>query len=300
MATARQIAANRRNAEKSTGPKTPEGKAASAQNAVTHGWTAQNFFPFPDLDAAAFQDSLTAWTADLAPDGAVETALVGMACRAHWRLDRCARHETAVLAHHVRHAPTVDRLRANARACELGRRLLFEPIERLAGPCAPPDIVERMSLDPHLDPAVTVAELESFAAGVDWLLDRWAELDGILDREKFWHYPEKVLAAKLLKGRPEDVLSNTTVGWIFAAAYACHPEPLKVWNEVRIATCGRYDKPCYLYRTDFFATCSPATPDDGWAALKEVVATEVERLARLKRERLDLMMLQDRFESVDR
>ena len=37
MVTARQLAANRRNAEKSTGPRTDEGKAFSRGNAVKHG-----------------------------------------------------------------------------------------------------------------------------------------------------------------------------------------------------------------------------------------------------------------------
>jgi hypothetical protein len=41
MATEAQINANRANARKSTGPRTPEGKAVVSQNAVTHGFLAR-------------------------------------------------------------------------------------------------------------------------------------------------------------------------------------------------------------------------------------------------------------------
>ena len=53
MATARQVAANRRNALRSTGPRTAAGKLASSQNALRHGLTARRAF-VPDEDAREF------------------------------------------------------------------------------------------------------------------------------------------------------------------------------------------------------------------------------------------------------
>ena len=41
MPTDRQLAANKRNAQKSTGPKTPEGRAAVRLNGVKHGLNAE-------------------------------------------------------------------------------------------------------------------------------------------------------------------------------------------------------------------------------------------------------------------
>ena len=38
-----KIEANRRNAQRSTGPKTPEGKAKSSQNSITHGIFVKRF-----------------------------------------------------------------------------------------------------------------------------------------------------------------------------------------------------------------------------------------------------------------
>jgi hypothetical protein len=42
MCSLKQLEANRRNAQRSTGPASPEGKATAAQNAVKHGLYTEN------------------------------------------------------------------------------------------------------------------------------------------------------------------------------------------------------------------------------------------------------------------
>src|ERR1017187_2378230 len=60
-ASPEQLAANRANAAKSTGPRSPEGKTRSAQNARKHGFTAEAYtvVRFEDLqDLANLKDDL--------------------------------------------------------------------------------------------------------------------------------------------------------------------------------------------------------------------------------------------------
>jgi hypothetical protein len=58
MATTAQILANQQNAQKSTGPRSPEGKAASAQNAAKHGLSSA-FRVLQHEDQGEFDQTLT-------------------------------------------------------------------------------------------------------------------------------------------------------------------------------------------------------------------------------------------------
>jgi hypothetical protein len=88
-----RAAASRRNGATSRGPKTPEGKARSAQNALKHGMRAQQCIVLPGERAAAFEAFEAALLADLAPQGALQTVLAQRIVAASWRLARAERLE---------------------------------------------------------------------------------------------------------------------------------------------------------------------------------------------------------------
>jgi hypothetical protein len=92
MATDVQIAANRANAQKSTGPRTAEGKSASSLNALKHGADAASTI-LPGEDPALL-DRLTAdYYRRFAPDSAIEEFQVDTLIRADWERRRLRRIE---------------------------------------------------------------------------------------------------------------------------------------------------------------------------------------------------------------
>jgi hypothetical protein len=90
--------ASRKNGARSRGPRTPEGKARSAQNALKHGLRAQKHVVLPDEDAAEFQALEAALIEELAPLGALQAVLAQRIAAAAWRLGRADRLEAEVLA----------------------------------------------------------------------------------------------------------------------------------------------------------------------------------------------------------
>jgi len=90
MTTMTQFLANRRNAQRSTGPKTPAGKTRSSQNAVQHGLRASEIITvlestveFQILQAALFEE----WK----PRSLTEEIEVGRLARVIWQRNRAER-----------------------------------------------------------------------------------------------------------------------------------------------------------------------------------------------------------------
>ena len=95
MTSLRQIEANRRNASKSTGPNTEEGKERSRRNAIRHGLTAETVIG-PLEDAEDYKRFEEAVTADFNPETAVERELVLRLASLLWRLRRASSIETGL------------------------------------------------------------------------------------------------------------------------------------------------------------------------------------------------------------
>ena len=94
----RKIAANRKNAQKSTGPKTPRGKAYSGRNAIKHGLFSRQAMDFLSHgeDPTEYEEILNGLRAKYQPMGTAEELEVEHIALCWWRLKRAWRYENAM------------------------------------------------------------------------------------------------------------------------------------------------------------------------------------------------------------
>lgn len=91
--TPKKKRANRANAKKSTGPKSPRGKAVVAKNSLVHGLRTLDPV-LPGVESRAeWEAHRRAIVNRLAPEGALEASLAEQIALGYWRLGRCARNE---------------------------------------------------------------------------------------------------------------------------------------------------------------------------------------------------------------
>ena len=165
--SAARIAANQLNAQRSTGPKTAEGKARSRANAVKHGLTGAGI-ALPDENQTQVEERFLRFQEDLAPTDLLGMVLVGEMALMSVRRDRAARHEAASLALAARHAATEFDL---ARLAEVDR--LFDTID--------------------LNPADNHRRLLTIPEGVDRLIQALTSVKDQLEggQARFWKEDER-------------------------------------------------------------------------------------------------------------
>ena len=173
--------------QRSTGPKTDEGKYRVRRNAFKHGMTARTIMPgLPQEDPKELEDRIQQAIAAMKPRNPLELDLVRRAVRLSGEIDRAERVGTAHLAHRVRMTARsgMDTVSAEelCKVHELGSKLFFNDAIGLGYP--------QLSADD--EPAVIVRRLEESAEGCRWMLARWAELRNVLDREAAWRDPEMI------------------------------------------------------------------------------------------------------------
>ncbi|MEW5994450.1 MAG: hypothetical protein AB1744_08635, partial [Candidatus Zixiibacteriota bacterium] len=104
--TEKQLEANRRNAQLSTGPKTPEGKNKVKWNALKHGLLAKAvILPKSDMceNRAEFESLLRQLRKELKPVGILEEMLTEKIAVGYWRLRRAVKAEAGEITKGLLH-----------------------------------------------------------------------------------------------------------------------------------------------------------------------------------------------------
>jgi hypothetical protein len=227
----KRIDANRRNAQRSTGPRTPEGKARSRFNGLKNGLTA-SVPVLPGEDPAEYHARVEAVVASLTPQNQVEYDLLERVAATAWSLERARRAEAARLSYLIRHDAIERQRREEEEAIELGQGLLWDargpwqvyPHHPTTGlgweKCT--SWSENPS-DPH-NPALLVHRLERTIAGCRWLLNRWAELLARLEPGEVWTASDQFKSVRLLGKQPLDAIDDPEVAQIFLASATLLPD----------------------------------------------------------------------------
>jgi hypothetical protein len=180
MATAAQIAANQANALKSTGPKTPPGKAASSRNATKHGLSgpATAGLLASESGRAFLEEEKAAWRADFDPRGPEEEHLFEVVVAESIRQRRCADAYFALVRDHAD--------RAKLQWDDDRRR---EADELMLGLAKRPHVVAR--------------RIEATRHGAGLKLELWRALGASLEAHQAWTDAQRGIALDLLGIHPD-------------------------------------------------------------------------------------------------
>jgi hypothetical protein len=227
-AVSKRTAANRLNAARSTGPRSPEGKARSRLNALKHGMTAS--LPLiPGEDPELVNARNAAWKEELNPQSDLQEYLVEQIVVSSLQLARCDRAIAARLKELIDFGPfDLEEVEAQEVA-DLTRQLFWDPRGPIAlyphfrGLRHTPRISMPETVNDPLDPNKLVQSLQSSYTGCRWLLDRWADLRSLLEQGLKWQAPDRLKAIRMLGRQPMDALADERVLSIYLACDAMDP-----------------------------------------------------------------------------
>jgi hypothetical protein len=142
MPSEAQIAANRANAQKSTGPRSAEGKARSSSNARRHGLLGRDTV-LPGEDATEFVNLARGFFEHYKPIGGVEVFLLQQAVSYAWRLRRFDQVEAGLFQQleifRIKGNQAVERLEAGRRLGPGARESREERPEKRRGELGSPE-----------------------------------------------------------------------------------------------------------------------------------------------------------------
>jgi hypothetical protein len=190
MTSFRQIEANRRNARKSTGPVTEEGKQRSRCNAVRHGLTAETVIGALE-DADDYKAFEAAIIADYDVQSAVERELVLRLASLLWRLRRATTMETGLFDIQ---ADCLREFRQGRKAQPESQEIIYTRFQQVESVDAGPDkasdgitngtLARSRSRPDIVDPAVDLARCFLRLANLpSYPLDRLSRYEAILWRQ---------------------------------------------------------------------------------------------------------------------
>src|SRR3954469_15835394 len=177
---------NRKNAARSTGPKSAEGKLKARANAMKHGLRAETL-ALPNEDAGELSQLTDEWLEYYQPASPGMRAMLDRAVYSTVQLRRCQRFHAAAVAEQVRNAE-----------------------EEWDG--AQEQQVEEFKAMLKDDPAEAIRGLKRSAPGCRWLLQEWTNLKELLEEEGCWFAnSDRDQAIRLLSLKPEALKTDSEV-----------------------------------------------------------------------------------------
>jgi hypothetical protein len=294
--SAAKLEANRRNALKSTGPRTDEGKRIAKMNATKHGLRAETLV-LEDEDPQVLEDRRAAWRACLVPGDDVEQRLVDDAVVYTWMQDRARRAQAGRINANIADFGVDLGQTTKIEVDDLGRRLFKDR-------CGPlmlypsPTLTDRYDFDrsPSTSfpaegkddpdrPSTLILCLQSTLQGCEWLLAEWAKLKATLDQGQAWISSDKLKAVRLLGKQPFDAIDDRDVAMVFLAAYVLKPDKTswywEIAKELADNDVKRFRKSAAARELDSLKPQDAATARE---ALREIIDRVTERLTKNRKD----------------